>query len=149
MKKQRDTIFSLVSIEIIKVKVKVQVYSLISSLKTYHPTLHLTPGHWICSFVCHFNSTESIQSCSRFGALNLSYTLPSLSCSFSPESSEAFEGEVPCPRTHHLYNVPRLRGEKHYISLKILHHVGFETARQTATAAERHALTVAPCPSQR
>ena len=26
-----------------KVKVKVQVYSLISSLKTYHPTLHLTP----------------------------------------------------------------------------------------------------------
>ena len=32
-------------------KVKVQVYSLISSLKTYHPTLHLTPGHWTCSFV--------------------------------------------------------------------------------------------------
>ena len=26
-----------------KVKVKVQVYSLILSLKTYHPTLHLTP----------------------------------------------------------------------------------------------------------
>ena len=39
----------------------------------------LPPGHWTCSFVCHFNSTESIQSCSRFGALNLSYTLPSLS----------------------------------------------------------------------
>ena len=27
----------------VRVKVKVQVYSLISSLKTYHPTLHLTP----------------------------------------------------------------------------------------------------------
>ena len=39
----------------------------------------LPPDHWICSFVCHFNSTESIQSCSRFGALNSSYTLPSLS----------------------------------------------------------------------
>ena len=26
-----------------KYKVKVQVYGLISSLKTYHPTLHLTP----------------------------------------------------------------------------------------------------------
>ena len=26
----------------LKVKIKVQVYSLISSLKTYHPTLHLT-----------------------------------------------------------------------------------------------------------
>ena len=58
----------------IKVKIKVQVYSLISSLKTYHPTLH----HWTCSFVCHFNSTGSMQSFSRFGALNLSYTLPSL-----------------------------------------------------------------------
>ena len=31
------------------------------------------------SLLCHFNSTESIQSCSHFGALNLSYTLPSLS----------------------------------------------------------------------
>ena len=29
--------------ESLKVKVKVKVYSLISSLKTYHPTLHLTP----------------------------------------------------------------------------------------------------------
>ena len=28
---------------IMKVKVNVQVYCLISSLKTYHPTLHLTP----------------------------------------------------------------------------------------------------------
>ena len=51
------------------------------------------------------------------------------------------------PRTHHLNNVPRLRGEKHDISLKILHQAGFETARQAATSAERHALTIAPCPS--
>ena len=28
---------------LLKVKVKVKVYSVISSLKTYHPTLHLTP----------------------------------------------------------------------------------------------------------
>ena len=61
-------------------KVKVQVfYSLISSLKTYHLTSHFTPGHWTCSFVCYFNSPGSIQYCSRFGALNLSHTLPSLS----------------------------------------------------------------------
>ena len=52
-----------------------------------------------------------------------------------------------CPRTHHLNNVPRLRGEKHDISSKILHQAGFETARQAATSAERHALTIAPCPS--
>ena len=41
----------------------------------FHP---LVPA-WTCSFLCHFNSTESIQSCSHFSALNLSYTLPSLS----------------------------------------------------------------------
>ena len=59
------------------VKVKVQVYNLISSLKTYRPTL--PPGQWTCSFVCHFNFTDFILSCSRSGALYLSYTLPSLS----------------------------------------------------------------------
>ena len=54
---------------------------------------------------------------------------------------------MPCQRTHHFNNVPRLRGEKHDISLKIQHQVGFKTARQAATSAERHALTIAPCPS--
>ena len=54
---------------------------------------------------------------------------------------------MPCPRTQHLNNVPRLRGEKHDISLKILHQAGFKTARQAATSAERYALTIAPCPS--
>ena len=54
---------------------------------------------------------------------------------------------MPCPRTQHLNIVPRLRGEKHDISLKILHQAGFETARQAATSAERHALTIASCPS--
>ena len=49
---------------------------------------------------------------------------------------------MPCPRTQHLNNVRRLRGEKHDISLKILHQAGFETARQAATAAERYALTI-------
>ena len=52
---------------------------------------------------------------------------------------------MPCPRTH-LNNVPRMRGEKNDISLK-MHQAGFETARQAATSAERHALTIAPCPS--
>ena len=53
---------------------------------------------------------------------------------------------MPCPRTRHLNNVPRLRGEKHHISPTILHQAGFETAWQAATSAERHALTIAPCP---
>ena len=52
-----------------------------------------------------------------------------------------------CSGTHHLNYVPRLRREKHDISLKIVHQAGFETARQAATLAERHALIIAPCPS--
>ena len=57
--------------------------------------LTLSPGHWTCSFVCHFNATESIQSCSHFGALNLSYILPSLSYQvFIYTSTEACEGKV-------------------------------------------------------
>ena len=120
------------------------VYSLIPIIRLYI----LPPGHWTCSFVCHLNSTESIESCSRFGALNSSYALPSLSYQvlILTKASEAFEGEVPCPRTQHLNNVSRLRGEKHDIYLKILHHAaGFETARQAAISTERHALTIAPC----
>ena len=88
----------------------------------------------------HLNSTESIQSCSRFGALSLSYTLPSLSYQVLIE--------VSCPRTQHLNNVPRLRGGgEHDFSLKILHQAGFEIVRQAATSAERYSLTIAPCPS--
>ena len=54
-------------------------YSLISSLKTYHRTLHFTPWSLDLFIRVPFQLPGSIQSCSRFGALNLSYTLPSLS----------------------------------------------------------------------
>ena len=54
------------------------------------------PGHWIYLFVCHFNSTESIQSCSHFGALNLSYTLPPLIFSAAgPREQWALLGKMP------------------------------------------------------
>ena len=52
-----------------------------------------------------------------------------------------------CPRTQHRNNVPILRGEKHDISLKILHQAGFETARQAVTLAKLRALAIAPRPS--
>ena len=68
--------------------------------------------------------------------------------SFTPESSEACKGEVPCPRTQHRNNVPILRGKKHDISLKILHQAGFETARQAVTLAKHRALSIALRPSQ-
>ena len=52
--------------------------------------------------------------------------------SFAPESSEACEGKVSCPRTQQRNIVPMLRGENMIISLKILNQAGFETARQAA-----------------
>ena len=51
---------------------------------------------------------------------------------------------MPCPRTQHRNNVPILRGGKHDTSLKILHHAGFETARQAVTLAKPRALAIAP-----
>ena len=61
-------------------KVKVQVYSLIPSISSNI----FTP--WSLDLFIRgpsqlrgLNSTESIQSCSHFGALNVSYTMPSLS----------------------------------------------------------------------
>ena len=66
---------------------------------------------------------------------------------FTPDSSEACEGEVSCPRTQHTNNVLILRGKKHDITLKILHRAGLETARQAATLEKRHALTIASRPS--
>ena len=49
---------------------------------------------------------------------------------------------MPFSGTQHQNNVPRLRGEKHHISLKILHQTVFETARHAATSAKRHALAI-------
>ena len=67
---------------ITKVQLEVKVIVLYKVWRFIRRLYNLLPGHWTCSFVCHFNSTESIQSCSHFGALNLSYTLPYVS-SFS------------------------------------------------------------------
>ena len=75
--------------------------------------------------------------------MNLSYTLPSLSHSFTPESSEACKGEVPCPRTQHQTNVPILRGEKHDISCLKPH--GGQRLWQNATLKPlSHVLPKAP-----
>ena len=52
-----------------------------------------------------------------------------------------------CLRTQHQINVPILRGEKHDISLEILHQAGFETARQAVTLAKLRAPAIAPRPS--
>ena len=64
--------------------------------------------------------------------------------SFSPESSEAFEGWVPCPTTQRRNNVPIMRREKHAMSLKILHQAWFETTQQAATLTRLRLLCHSP-----
>ena len=99
--------------------------------QVFHPTFpFLPPGHWTCSFVSHFNFTENMQSCSHFGTLNLSYTLPYLSYQvliFTWVKWNSWGLSVLPKDTN---NVPILGGEKHDISLKILHQDGIETARR-------------------
>ena len=123
-------------------------YSLISSLKTYHRTLHFTP--WSLDLFIHvpfqLPGEHAVLQPFRRIELIVHIAISDLPDTHFHLSQVKHEGEVSCPRTHHLNNVPRLRGEKHDISRTILHQAGFETARQAATSAERHALTITPCP---
>ena len=53
------------------IKVKVKVYSVVSSAKRHSPgCTQLPPGHRICSFISHLNSTGSIQPGCHIGARN-------------------------------------------------------------------------------
>ena len=123
-----------------------QVYSLISSLKTYHSTLHFTPlvtgpAHW-CAISTQLRTYSPAAISAHYTYRTHCHLCPTW-YSFSPEFREAFEGEVPCLRTQHRNNVPRSRGEKHDFSLKVLQQAGFKTARQEAALSKRHALTIA------
>ena len=61
-------------------KVKVEVYSLISSAKRYSPDFtQLAPGHRTCSFISHLNSPGSIQPGCQFRRTELFKHKPSLS----------------------------------------------------------------------
>ena len=97
-------------------RVKVQVYSLISSPRTYHPTL--PPDHWTCSFVCHFNYTEGIQPLLRLDLI-VRLVISALPHTIS-HRSEVKHFRIKCLAQgyKHRNNVPRLREEKNDISLK-------------------------------
>ena len=88
----------------------VHLCAIYTQLRAFSPAA--VSAHWTHRTNCHLCPTRYF--CSR-------------------ESSEAIKGEVPCPRTQHRNNVPRLGREKHEISPKILHQAGFETTRQSAT----------------
>ena len=136
--------------EMVFIIIIIMVSSYIAHIQCSVRFTHITPGHWTCSFMYHFNSHLEQTALAAISALGTNRThchLCPTRYSFTPESSEACEGKVPCPRTQHRNNAPILRGEKHDISLKILHQAGFETARQAATLAKLRALAIAPRPS--
>ena len=85
-------------------KVKVQVYSLISSLKTYHSTLHF-PLFTGPVQSCVISTQWRAYSPAAFPCIEL---IVHIAISVlrgtdfqGTESSEAFAGEVPCPKTQH------------------------------------------------
>ena len=76
-------------------KLKVEIYSMISSLKTYHPTSHFKP--W--SLDVHLCAISTPRRAYSLAAISEhTYCTQCHLCttrySFSPESSEAFEDEV-------------------------------------------------------
>ena len=124
-----------------------QVYSLISCLKTYHLTLHLTPWSLDLFIRVPFQLHGEHTVLQPFQRIELIVHIAiSVLLGTHLHLSQVKHFRVNCLAQGHNI-LARLRGEKHDISLKILHQAGFETARQAATSAERHALTIAPCPS--
>ena len=122
-----------------------QVYSLISSLKTYHPTSHFTP--WSLDLFIRGPSQLHGEHTvlQPFRRIEL---IMHIDISVLPGThfhlSQVKQLRVKCLAQG---QTSILRGEKHDISLKILYQAGFETARQAATSAKLRALTIAPCPS--
>ena len=80
----------------------------------------------------------------RAPALNVSYTLPSLS--YQVHIFTRVKWRIWGLSALHQNNVPMLGGEKHHTRLKIRHQAGFETARQTAILRKFRALTIASLP---
>ena len=95
-------------------KVKVEVYSPISNLKNYHPTLHFivwSLNLLVCVPIQLHGEHKVLQP---FQCIEL---IIHCHCHLCPTrysfSSVAYEGEVPFPRTQHRKNVSIVRGEKH------------------------------------
>ena len=128
----------------VKVKVEVQVYRLISSLKTYHQTLHFTPWSldlFILVPFQHHGEYSVLQPPFRRIALIVHIAMSFL-LDIHFHLSQVMHLRVRYLAQGH--NIETMRGEKHDISLTILHQTGFETARQEGTSANRCALTIVP-----
>ena len=96
----------------------------IAHITCYVRFTHVTLDNCTCSIMYHFNPLLKHTACAAISALGTNHTHCHLCHTrylFTPESSEACEGEVPCSMTQHQNNLLILRWEKHDISLKILH----------------------------
>ena len=104
----RQTLWSLLGLEAlcwreVKVKVKVQVYSLVSSVKRCSPNFtEFPPGHMTYSFISHLNLLGSIQPSCHFRCTEL-FKHTSLHCAtrypLTPESGECTCEQSALPRS--------------------------------------------------
>ena len=129
-------------------KVKVQVYSLISSLKTYHPTLHLTP--WSLDLFIR----EQLQLHGEHTVLQPFRRIElivHIAISVLPGThfhlSQLKHLRVKClAQGHNILTMFQDLEGRNMIFLWKLCISGIRN-RTAATSAERYALTIAPCPS--
>ena len=103
-------------ISLLELQAKVQVNSLLSSLMIQQPPLPPPPSPRSLYLFIHtcailtprraYSSAAVSEQCRPYLSHGLHFH--PIKYSFTPESSEAFEGKVPCPKTQHRNNVPIL-----------------------------------------
>ena len=120
---------------------------LISSEDFISRIYNISPGHWTCSFVCHFNSTESIIVLQPFQRIELSiHIATSVLPGTHLHLSQTNLGSVKCLAQGH--DVPTLKGGRHDNFLKTCTKEELNShGRMPATMAKRNALTITPHPS--
>ena len=92
----------------------IMVSSYIAHIQCSVRFTHITPGHWTCLFMYHFNSLFKEYSTAAILALGTNRTHCHLCLtrySFKPQSSEACEDKVSFPRPQHRKNGPILSSE--------------------------------------
>ena len=97
--------FDLLSPWVIKAKVKVEVYSLVSNAKRHSPDFtQLSPGHRTCSFISHLNFPGSIYRPAAISGTRIAlFQHTSLHCPtrypLTPRSRECTCGQSALPRS--------------------------------------------------
>ena len=87
------------------------LYSAYTMLCALHTLPLVTGPVQSCTISTPFLDHTTLAAISALGTNRTHCHLCSTRYSFTPESSEAFEGKVPCPRTQHRNNVPILNTE--------------------------------------